>query len=348
MKIYLVVKDLVKNTNYFAPELASALRMSGNDVYIGQDLLWRDEVFTMDIVYIQWPEYIFKQSVKKENCDQLDKRFKELHNQGVRIVSQCHNLKPHNPNNPNEINLYDVVYKNVDAIVHMGEYSKLLLQKEYPNVRHFVVPHHIYETYFSFNKSKKECLEKLNIDSDNTNILCFGKFRNKEERNLIIRVKRQLSNTNIKFIVPGFYRERILQKNILVSIKTLVMSVYYRLLGFKFSNSMINDDTMELYFKAADIVMIQRPNILNSGNLPMAFAAGKVVVGPNVGNVGCILKETGNPVFDPDSIDSVISAIKEGIRLNELGKGVDNLNYSKEHWSLKVVGLQLTNVLSSL
>ena len=62
------------------------------------------------------------------------------------------------------------------------------------------------------------------------------------------------------------------------------------------------------------MAFIHRVSILNSGNLPMAFFAGMPVLGPNVGNVGNILEDTNNAIFNinnianiPDIIDKIIT-----------------------------------------
>ena len=109
--------------------------------------------------------------------------------------------------------------------------------------------------------------------------------------------------------------------------------------GIQFSNDVIPDDLMQCYFCAADVVLIQRLDILNSGNLPMAFAAGKVVVGPNVGNVGLILRETDNFTFDPDHIESAISALQSA--LGAISKGEENKEYAAKHWSSDIIATEL-------
>lgn len=87
--------------------------------------------------------------------------------------------------------------------------------------------------------------------------------------------------------------------------------IRYRMEGVEFVNRVLSTTETETYFCACDIVFIQRFSVLNSGNLPMGFGAGCVVVGPNVGNVGSILNKTGNPIFNPYDIDSIVLAIKK-------------------------------------
>ena len=100
----------------------------------------------------------------------------------------------------------------------------------------------------------------------------------------------------------------------------------------------ISDEQVPDYFSAADVVLLPRLDILNSGNLPLAYYFGKVVVGPDCGNVGEILKETGNPVFDPQDPDSAVEAVKRGLKLAAKGKGAQNRAYAIDRWgSRKIV-----------
>jgi hypothetical protein len=71
----------------------------------------------------------------------------------------------------------------------------------------------------------------------------------------------------------------------------------------------------------------------------MAFHAGKVVVGPDVGNVGEILRETGNFTFEPHDISSAVSALQKA--LTEITKGKDNRTYATENWASDTIATTL-------
>ena len=45
-------------------------------------------------------------------------------------------------------------------------------------------------------------------------------------------------------------------------------------------------------------------------NIPLAFLFHKIVVGPNTGNIGELLKNTGNPTFNPNHKADIIRALK--------------------------------------
>lgn len=104
---------------------------------------------------------------------------------------------------------------------------------------------------------------------------------------------------------------------------------------------MTNDEMKDL-FSVCGIVLIQRPEILNSGNVPLGFYYGKVVVGPFVGNVGELLVKTGNPVFSPTDMNDVVRNVHVARELACQGHGVLNRRYCLHEWSTnKVAGMYM-------
>ena len=359
MRVYFVVCEPSEQMfNHFVPSLANALQKQGCEVVYGLERLWTDDVFDCDIVHFQWPEFVFGNQ-KKEFSDNditcMNHRLMQLKGKGIRIIVQVHNLKPHTRNDNNILRLYELLYLQADIIVHMGVYSRELLQPQYPNAQHVVIPHHIYDDVYSFNIPQEEARQRLHLPTDKKIILSFGKFRNNEERNFVLSIKdsslfldsleprrsfneRSTLHSSL-FLMPGFYRETLHTWNP----KKLAIRLYntckYKLKGIKFCNDVIPDDLMQYYFCAADVVLIQRLDILNSGNLPMAFHAGKVVVGPDVGNVGEILRETGNFTFDPHDMRSAVSSLQKA--LMEPTKGKENRIYATEHWASGLIATTL-------
>ena len=344
MKIYLVVKNS-KRINQFVPELICALESAGHTVDIGLSILWSEKVEQYDVVYFQWPEYTLGSSISEKDVSRLEKRIIFLKEKGVLIVSQCHNLHPHNTKKILESKLYDVIYGNCDIIVHMGTFSQKTLQSVYPQIKHVIVPHHIYDHTYSFTYDQENSKKKLGYAINKNVILCFGTFRNDEERRLILNLKKYLNKDEYELAVPGFYQGKVFQKNLAKGFQNLLRIIKYRYDGLNFSTHFISDEMMQIYFCAADLVLIQRPNILNSGNLPMGFAAGKVVVGPDVGNVGEILKCTGNPVYNPTDVMNLYESVISGIHLSKLGLGEKNREYAYRNWNTRTIGLRLSEVL---
>ena len=357
MKVYFVVKEPSDRTiNHFVSSLGNALQKQGCEVVYGLKLLWTDEVLGYDIIHFQWPEGLFGlfgHQVTDEELTRVNQRLLWLKEHGKKLFYTCHNLKPHTNKNENLLRLYELIYSNADYVHHLGNYSCDLLQPQYPNAHHIVIPHHIYDNVLSFSVSQQEARQRLHLPQDKKIILSFGKFRNDKERNFVLNLKEKIevqpsaAEANSSpftlhsslFLMPGFYRQTLHTWNPKKLITRLYHTLYYRLKGIQFCNEVIPDDLMQCYFRAADVILIQRLDILNSGNLTMAFHAGKVVVGPDVGNVGQILRETGNFTFDPKHTERAIDALKNA--LEATSKGGENKTYATEHWSSERIAASL-------
>ena len=354
MKIYFVVQKPTKQMfNHYIASLGNALQRQGCEVAYGPEILWTDEVFDFDVIHLQWPEGIFGlegHQVTGSELTRMEERLKELKVHGKLIVATCHNLKPHTNKNPNVLRLYEIIYSHCDVVHHLGAYSRDILAPQYPGANHVVIPHHIYDDFYSFDIPQEEARKRLHLPAEGKIVLSFGRFRTDNERNFVLSLRKNFysqsssmpsARPTTSFLIPGFYRESLHTRNPKKLAVRLYNTIKYKLMGIKFCNEVLPDDLMQCYFCAADVVLIQRVDALNSGNLPMAFHAGKVVVGPNVGNVGAILHETGNFTFDPQVINSAATALH--IALTQTAKGKVNRTYASEHWASDIVASSLLN-----
>lgn len=349
MKVLMVISPNF-STNPFIKTLCQDLQKKDIDTTMGLKEFWKN-ASDYNIIHFHWPEAIYnwKRHITNKQTQQLEETIIKAKSKGSKIVITCHNLKPHTITNQNVISLYGILYRHADLFLHMGNYSLQLIKNKYPHAEHDILPHHIYNSIYSFQKSKTESRQLLNINKNKCNILCFGEFRNNEERKIILYLKKEFKNQNISFSTPGFYRKRIITKRFWNIPSRLIMTLYYKLLGIKFNNHILNNEQTELYFSASDIVLIQRKNILNSGNLPMAFHAGKVVIGPDTGNVGEILRKLGNPTFNPDKINTTIkAAIQQAINLKDTDLGLKNQKYALDNWSEEIIVNRIIQLYSKI
>ena len=333
MKVLMVI-DSKFSGNPFISTLCQQLNKKNIDATMSLDKLWTC-ADNFDIIHFHWPEAIYKwkNNITDEEVAQINTTINKAKQKGTKIVVTCHNLKPHTINTRNAISMYEIIYKHADLFLHMGNYSLQYLKSKFPLAKHEILPHHIYNSIYKFEKSKIECRQELGIDQSKCNILCFGEFRNSKERLTIIKLINRLKNQNIIFTTPGFYRKKIITRHIWEIPQRIFNTIYYKAMGIRFNSHLLSTKKTEAYFCAADIVLIQRLQILNSGNLPMAYAAGKIVVGPNIGNVGEILSKTGNPVFDPNNLDSISAAINKAIELQKTDLNLINKKIAMENWT---------------
>lgn len=114
------------------------------------------------------------------------------------------------------------------------------------------------------------------------------------------------------------------------------------------SEELVSHKDLPYYIAASDVIFIQRKKILNSGNIPLAFLFKKIVIGPDIGNVGEILRETKNPTFCPCDPYSIVKALNMAQSLMKDNKGYENYSYAKQNMGLKKVANDYINIYNSL
>ena len=341
------LKDLTGD-NPFVATLCQGLEREGCNVTCSTQDLFENWAH-YDIIHFQWPHVIAKWCNDIEIFSQLMSNIKSG---GKKIIVTVHNLEPHYSDNVLVHKLYELVYGSADVLVHMGEYSKKLFEDKYPTAKNVIIPHHIYDELYKYIEipTREESIKKLHLNPNYRYIVCFGSFRNEEEIEIANTVANALYDEGIRVLAPGFARIKI-TKSIFKTIKSYIN---YKRITSKYpliicSGRFVPDSLVPYYYAASDIALIQRKRILNSGNLPMALYMSKVVVGPNTGNVGELLKETFNPVFDINDISSVEIAVRQALKLSQQGKGYDNYKYAIECYSTnKICGMYYKEYLEML
>ena len=335
MKIYYSVYDLSKEVNPYTRTLAEGIqKLDKNTAFVwGHKYFWTDEIFSCNIVHIHWPEQLLNGG---HTSDDLEKRLAHIKAKGGKVVATCHNFSPHLMRAPERVKAYQATYAQADAIIHLGEYSCNVLKEQLPTTRHVVIPHHVYDRIYTSMPSREEAVRRLKVDGSKRYVLCFGAFRNDEERNLAIDVAKKLRANGVSVAAPGF---AVINRrnNPKVKIPSVWQYIKYSLLypNILKCRNKVADKDVPYFYALADVCMIPRLEILNSGNVPMALLMGKCVVGPDVGNVGELLRTTGNPTFAPHEINSVVPAVRKALDMAD-SKGKENRN-----WALKNLNTDL-------
>lgn len=340
MRVYLAVLDPYNSPNPFVRTLVDGMKHYHTDVEFGwgDHTFWTNEVFEYNIVHIQWPHF-FCIPPHAHFYEELQDRLNTIKSQGIKIVATCHNLHPHIGGDENERMCYEAVYSFSDLILHMGSYSLNSLSRVYPEARHLLLNHHVYDELYPVLPNRRDAIKALKLNPKYKYILCFGAFRNQEERDLIIELAKKLSHKGYAILAPSFMTVRPKQSLLDFNIDLRRKWYYqfrYHIYVTGSTYKAVNDELLPYYYAASDVALIQRLDILNSGNVPMAFLMQKPVVGPNAGNVGELLKRTNNYLFDRSSIDTIPQLIHKACSSLELGQS--NFDYAMSNMStLKIV-----------
>ncbi|MFA6199569.1 MAG: glycosyltransferase family 1 protein [Bacteroidales bacterium] len=338
MHVLLVYREYL-NDNLFVQILRDSLREKKCEVECSVENFWNcDKKY--DIINIQWPEeFFYWDTITDESIENLKNRINYFKKSGTKIFYTRHNIIPHYANN-NLIRVYRLVEEMSDGIIHMGKFSLYEMNSNSPEVKaqSFIIPHHIYERTYNETMSKQEARKKLNLPKDKFIIMAFGKFRNWGESKMVIRAFLLYRNSKKYLLAPRILvinKHNSRFKKIIYSIMRFVMSIFSMNVGSY--DEVIDNLDLPFYMAASDVIFVQRKNILNSGNVPLAFLFKKVVIGPDKGNIKELLFETNNPVFSPDNNKSIVKALEKSYILVNNCHGEKNYKYALNNMSVKLV-----------
>lgn len=338
--------------NPFVKSLTEGLVSVGCPIEIGLDQFW-NHYEDYDLIHFNWPNSIFKDWQPTERgVELLKKILADAKSKNIKIVYTRHNEKPHYENNPLISLCYELIENHANAIVHLGDFKFEELKLQYPHAEHYVIPHHL---SFKIQKeiSKQEARKKLGIPDNKLVILCFGAFRNRDEAKLVLDSFEALEIKDKFLLVPHLAKWFGLKTSAFplspAWFKNKKLKSALHAENKLVYDKTIPDSLLPSFFYASDLVLIQRTNILNSGNLPLAFHFRKMVIGPNTGNVGEILKKSDNLTFDIKDIpNSLIEKIKESSGLDPKAIGQSNYDYAIRHWDPDTIALEYQKIYVSL
>ncbi|CAK7003824.1 MAG: hypothetical protein PETM_00107 [Petrimonas sp.] len=338
--------------NPYVYSLVKGLKSQGCTIDCSLEQFWSnyDEY---DIFHFQWPESIFNwEPVTNEDVEKLAIHLSRLLNKKKKIVYTRHNIVPHYSTNEYKEKLYKLLERESDVILHMGVYSLTQLKSQITDrdTRHFIVPHHTYDEIYTSIIDKESARKRLKIKNDKFVFLCFGAFRNKEERKMVYKSFSKLKYPKKLLVAPRFFKYKINIKHP----RALIKGIIERLNYFSLSNDkslsakFIDNQMLPYYFSSADVIFIQRCQILNSGNIPMAFHFCKTVIGANTGNVGELLKKSDNIVFNPSDFSSIVDAMERSMEKVNSGQGTRNKEYAKKYLNTKEIARQIKQIYISI
>jgi glycosyltransferase involved in cell wall biosynthesis len=315
--------------NKYVNQLVWGLNRSAVGVHATGDLLslWRAPG-SHDVLHIQWPEALLRwRRPEPWEMDWLEDRL-NIWSQTSIIVTTVHNYKPHTLEDCEA--LYTLVYGHSDGLIHLGEASREYFFTTYDfaaSKSHTIIPHGDYSC-FPDNITRSQARGQMGLNDKDEVFACVGRIRHSDERDILLQAFDQLKPLRKKLLLAGY--QPPLSR---ATLKYWRLNVDPRI---KIFADWIPDDAVQRYVNAADALIIPRQGSLNSGNVALGFTFGRVVVGPDEGVIGEVLRETGNPVFEPGNASSLAGAMREALEVKDT-IGPSNKRYALEEMNWETV-----------
>lgn len=232
---------------------------------------------------------------------------------GVKIVWTVHNLKNHE----NKYLMLDyfctsVVIKISHALLAHCEVAKKEIIKLYNlencDEKIFVVPHGNYIGCYPNTVTQIDAKQKLNLESSKIVFLFFGLIRPYKGVLELIDAFNQLNVNEAHLLIVGKIWNNSFEE------KTLIEQKVVDCHNIQFIPGFVQNDTIQLYLNASDVVVFPYRDILTSGAVMLATSFGRACIAPKIGCIPEVLDDVGSFLYDPSQSTGLFKSMEAAIR----------------------------------
>jgi len=330
--------------NLYIRELARAYVRSGHRVILGREnFLYLDGSY--DVVHIHWPEQLYR--LPYECGDDVERarfaldRLRIFKEQGAKCVLTMHNLMPHEDGTSKASRLIcQGCFDEAEVVVHHCRKSIELTKAAYANSgdkKFVVLPHGHYFAYPA-GMSREEARLSLGFSEKDFVFLYFGLIREYKGLDRVIGAFQKAKVKNKRLVVAGSLMS-------LPNLRQRFRFKWYRLCP-AFTGSIflhlrvIQNDEIQRFFQACDAVVLGHSAGLNSGVAVLGMCFGRVVIGPELGCIGEVLRSGDNVVYDPRQPGALVRAMEVAAQKDTARAAKMNRSVAKTwSWDAMVKGI---------
>lgn len=297
MKVFIPHK---KDRNVYFDEI---INKSNSEFSFGY---FKDYDASYSVVNIQFPEAIFDLAIpSKEQLLELENAM-ILWKKKAKIVLTLNDDKSHYDEENKYGDLFKLINKYVDGVIHLGQYSLETYKKDFPkNTKHKVIFHPLYESLVT-NNNTANIEQKYKLDFNGKYVVAaIGAIRSLEEVKLLLKMFKALPQKNKVLIVPNMFNFKQMPNFVPYRFRKIYnywaeKKYCYPLKKeqYYFGYNFIDYNLMVDLVKKASLIAIPRKRNLNSGNLYLGITFDKPMIIPKIGNLTETAQLLGLPVLN--------------------------------------------------
>ena len=255
--------------------------------------------------------FIIKKVKKKTNCD---------------VIMICDNIFPHEKF-PFSKRLIKKLVKNVDGFIVQSSIVEKELNSLIDEPIYNKVFHPIYNNYPDLI-DKSLAKRALNIHESKV-VLFFGFVRDYKGLDILIKSMRKVfeKESDIKLLIAGECYDEKDKYDKLINESDYKNKIIW-------VEDFISDDDINIYFSAADVVVLPYRSASQSGVIPLSYHYNRPVITSNLESLIEVVedKKTGI-IFDLKKEDSLESAILDFFKNYKLVSYYENIDNYKRNFS---------------
>jgi beta-1,4-mannosyltransferase len=251
---------------------------------------------------------------------------------GCRIVWTVHNLHGHETPHPRlERWLWRALLPSLDGYIALSEGGAAAAVEAFPVLRRcagFVIPSGHYRGVYADTVTREEARSRLGLPVSSPVYAFIGKVRPYKNVPHLIRSFRNLDDPRPRLVVAGLPDSAEMGAQVRGAAEgddrvrlTLVH---------------VPDDDLQLYFRAADVVVLPFTDILNSSSALVALAFDRPVVVPRLGAMSELQAAAGGEWVRTYDGDLTVATLKDAMDWAQINRGpcttLDHLAWPEIAW----------------
>ena len=219
---------------------------------------------------------------------------------GYRIVWTVHNALPHEGRRRADRALRWLLFRTARLVVHAESARRVL---ERAGRAAAVVPHGHYIDAYPHDVDQATARRRLGLPPDGQVLLCFGQIRAYKGIPELLAAFGALGRSDVRLVVAGRPVDRAVAERV-----TRAAARDPRIVAHL---AHVDDVDVQLYFEAADWVVLPYREVLTSGGALLALSFGRPVVAPRQGCLAELGRADGVLGYEPGAPNALAVALAE-------------------------------------
>lgn len=230
---------------------------------------------------------------------------------GFQLIWTIHDLTPHTALTIHDMSVTRFLCRMCTAKIVLSKTTITELKKFHCNITHiYLIPHGNYISYYPNIVSRIRARSHLGLNKKDFIFLFFGQLKVYKGIGDLLEVFSHMviRRKNCVLVVAGKVNETPLIDTIQVykSMLKKNLKLYLR---------HIEDNEVQYFMNAADVVVYPCKRITNSGSVLLGLSFGKPVIFPTIGSLQDLPEEVGFPYVSPDR-DGLSHAMQKALSLD--------------------------------
>jgi len=283
----------------------------------------RDEV---SVLHFHWLHYLYQRSSYKDSLTSILRLAMQLSYAkllGYRVVWTMHNLYPHERLHPSldELARRIILFYADSVIVHCKAAKDLLVRTFGRSHNIFVAPHGNYIGIYPDTITQIEARKRLCIPDDKTIFLFQGAIRAYKGLKYLCTSFGSLPNPNFRLLIAGKPRNNFIDNEDPLS---QIIAADQRIVAHL---KWVPNHDLQIYFRAADVVVCPFQKILTSGSVMLALSFGRPLIAPALGCLSELITPSTGVLYDPSEPSGLREALEKctTIDLNQMGQNAQKV-----------------------